>query len=170
MELNLIESFRSSRNLLSQNAYQGEQTTGIMSLIQRYSASQISCLAVAPDMTKLPANRVLLPAYDLSATPYDTNGVENAAVHLQIKQNLKNLMWVLWGDDVEIDDARLIVMYNRYINLLKAGLTDADRNISNTCDAVAADGRVIRADADYQIRAWIGMVNLMIDDFRFLYE
>jgi len=165
-----VDSFSSSRNLLNRNVYQGKQTSGIMSLIQRYSASYISCLSVAPDMAKVQSLRVLLPEYDLSATPFDANGLDNVAVHLQIKQNIKNLMWVLWGDYVEVDDPELLTIYEIYINLLSVGLTDADRNISNTCDAVAADGSVIRADDDYQIRAWIGIVNLMIDDFRFLYE
>jgi len=165
-----VGSFTSSTSLLNDNVYQGVQTSGIMSLIQRYSASQISCRTVAPDMAKLPADKVLLPEYDLTATPYDDNGVENAAVHLQIKQNIKRLMWVLWGESVAVNDAQLLVMYINYINLLKAGLTDAAVNVSTVCDAVAPDGSVIRADADYQIHAWIGMVNLMMDDFRFLYE
>jgi len=165
-----VANFTSRASLLSDSVYQGVQTNGIMSLTQRYSASQISCRAVAPDMAKLPADKMLLPEYDLTATPYDVNGVENIAVHFQIKQNIKRLMWVLWGDDVSVNSARLVSMYNIYINLLNAGLSDADTNISTTCEAVTADGRVIRADANYQIRAWIGMVNLMIDDYRFLYE
>ena len=165
-----VETFAAINRLLHKDVYFGDQPGGTMALIHRYSASNITCRAVAPDVAKSKNQRLLLPFFNLNEKPYSEDGGIVQAVHIDIKQNIQNLMWVLWGEYVDLEDEYINELYQLYLDLQKVGLEHADKNIRGICDAETESGEIIKADEDYLIRAWSGVINVMIDDKRYLYE
>ena len=164
-------SFSGSSTLLSSNIYQGEQANGIMTLIQQYTASYGACESLKQDLAKLPGQRSLLPEFNWELA-LEEDGSLNQQAHESIKLNLQNLMWVMWGQSVELDDATLLQLYDEYLAIVAAGSTDSTTtSLNGNCrfnDPVT--GNQVRYDNDYLIRGWIGMMNIMIDDYRFFFE
>lgn len=164
-------SFSGSNTLLSSSVYQGDQANGIMTLIQQYTASYGACESLKQDLAKMPTDRILLPEFNWEGSLQE-NGNLSEQAHESIKLNLQNLMWVLWGQAVETDDESLVQLYDHYLSVVAAGQSDSTTNsLNGNCrfNDPVSDNQV-RYDNDYLIRGWIGMINIMIDDYRFYFE
>jgi len=165
------DSFSGSNTLLSSNVYQGDQANGIMTLIQQYTASYGACESLKQDLAKMPTDRILLPEFNWEGSLQE-NGSLSEQAHESIKLNLQNLMWVLWGQAVDTDDESLVQLYDHYLSVVAAGKSDSTTNsLNGNCrfnDPIT--DKQVRYDNDYLIRGWIGMINIMIDDYRFYFE
>jgi len=165
-------SFSGSSVLLNGDVYAGDQPNGIMVLINQYTASYISCESIGKDLTKSYSNRLLLPNFVTNQSLENSNGSKNTQAHDAVKADLKNLMWVLWGQNVNTNDAGLNELYESYLDIVRLGSEDQDTsNLSNSCRYTdPASKQKISKDSDFRVRGWISTLNLMIDDYRYLYE
>ena len=168
-----LEEFGGVRNVITGETYLGEQPSGVMTLMQRLAASEIACRAIAPDLLKPSNERLLLPHF-VDEAVFAAAQTLSPAKEDEIKLNLQHLMWQLWGQQVAPDNAALLALFDIYLELVTTGLQAVEqgssRRLGGTCDARSADGLWLRDDPHYAIRAWLGIVNLMVDDFRFLYH
>ncbi len=148
--------------------YQGKQPSGIITSVVDLMASEFACRAVARDLAK--NNPVLLPNTDATAPPFDANGNVVPAVHAAIQMDIQNLYWVLWGLQVELSDERLIQDYQNYLLLYQNGRPQVGNSLSSDLRGECSAQGNAQDDSNYVIRSWIGIVNLMLSDFRFIYE
>ncbi|MCP5335076.1 MAG: c-type cytochrome [Oceanospirillaceae bacterium] len=159
-------SFSGSNLYLNASIYAGEQPSGTMALIQRLTASSVACKSITPDIAKPAAARLLLPHYVAgeSLTAGSAQALTQAFNH--VDKNIQNLMWVLWGETVDLQNEQLLELREIYLAAVSAGVaSSSSTSLDSTCRS-----NNISTDADYQLRGWIMLINLMIDDFRFYYE
>ncbi len=148
--------------------YQGNQPSGILTAVADLAAAEFSCRAVANDLAK--ANPVLLPNTVLTALPFDENGLPVEAVHDAIKADLQNLYWILWGQRLALTDEQLIEDYENFLLFYDNGRQDIAEGAVLINHEVPCRANGIASDPNYIVRSWMGVVNLLISDFRFIYE
>jgi len=165
-------SFSGSNALLAGDVYVGDQPNGIMVLINQYTASYISCEALGKDLSKAYGDRLLLPNFVTEDELHNSNGSKSGRAHNAVKADVQNLMWVLWGKNVNTNDAVLIDLYESYLAFVLRGSVDQDTStLSGNCRYTdPASGLTVSKDPDFRVRGWVAVLNLMIDDYRYLYE
>lgn len=166
-----IDNVAKVERLLTSDYYTGDQPNGVMSLIQRLTGSEAACFSVHPDISKSPQRRLLLPYFNKGRAVNDKGLVTSPEKATEIKENLRHLMWAIWGLKVELDSPELLSLYEAYLKLANAGVDWIERTGAETYE-YRCDSENIQKGNDpyYAARAWMGIVNLMIDDFRFLYD
>ncbi|MCP5335074.1 MAG: DUF1588 domain-containing protein [Oceanospirillaceae bacterium] len=159
-------NFSGSGIFLNEINYSGEQPSGIMAMIEHLTASSIACKAVAPDIAKSAEKRTLLPYYVANESFSSGSAEELTIAYNNLEKNIQNLMWVLWGETVDLENDQLLELRELYLSVVNDGAASStNAYLDTTC---RSNG--ISKDANYQIRGWIMLINLMIDDFRFYYE
>ncbi len=158
-------------NDLINRFYRGNQPSGIMALMQQMAGSEVACYAVPADYYKPIEDRRLLPFFVDGPVLDEDGNVISSEKETEIKKNLRNLMWVIWGDSVALDSPALLSLYDLYLEIIPIGLQgNIDRGTSEYdfyCDRFH---QMRGHDDHYALRAWMAVVNLMVDDHRFLYN
>ncbi len=101
----------------------------------------------------------------------EDGNIISAEKETEIRKNLQNLMWVVWGEVVDLDSAELQSLYETYLEIIEVGLQGIE-DMETTYYDHWCDGwnRFWGHDDYYGMRGWMAMINLMVDDYRFLYN
>lgn len=149
---------------------------GLMIAVQTRMANEVSCQAVPLDFYRSPGDRILFPYVQIDTSLLEPNNEE------VVKINISLLHERLWGsnESSEIEESFTLLK-----ELQLAGLADmvqdttwGNRHLDwscgihqdpNTGDELVYEEKVYKDD-QYIIRAWMGLVNYLISDFKYLYE
>jgi len=145
------------------------QPNGMMSTMLDLASGIFSCKAVSKDLNK--SQPTLLPHSDIQKQIFDVNGSPINVEHESIKKDLQQLYWHLWGQQVTLDNDELLTDYQSYLALLAKGQKALqDKSINQWLSSTCHNNVGVSTDPDYRVRAWMDMVNLMINDHRFIFE
>jgi hypothetical protein len=138
---------------------------GVMAAIQGRMAADVACQAVPKDFSLDASQRMLFPNLALSTTPNDMSGNAIAGNEATIKQAFVHLHWLLYGETLSADDAVIQDAYDTLSKLHLLGISSsAGSKLHKTCDTDMI------YDENYQVRTWMAMMTMMLNDYRFLYD
>lgn len=165
------------------------ETNGIMANTAARMANEMACSATAQDFALDPSERKLFPFVETTFEPEDANGFEVSASALAIRSNLRHLHWRFLGEDLSENDPEIDRTYRLFLDLWKngrSGLTtevpEGEPNYYQTglgnCSAQTniwtgeeyPEGKAIVNDESYTVRAWMGVISYLLQDYRFLHE
>jgi hypothetical protein len=168
---------------------------GVMANIADRMANQMACLSVPRDFTLAQNERKYFPFVDPTFAPKDANGFEVVPAVAAIKQNIQYLHKYILGEDLALDSPELDRTYRLFVDLWDDGqkgmaLADGEpgkyskelpwecqvtkdywqeRQFGDEAPDLPAEQQM-HEDADYTVRAWMGVVTYMLSDAKFLYE
>lgn len=166
------------------------EPNGIMANTAARMANEMACWATAQDFALDPSERKLFPYVEPSFEPEDANGFEVAASAQALRSNIQFLHQRLLGEFLSINDPEIDRTYRLYLDLWKNGrsgmaaeVPEGEENpypqqLSGACQATSnywtgeelPEGRQVVSDENYTIRAWMGVVTYLLQDYRFLHE
>ncbi|NRB41346.1 MAG: c-type cytochrome, partial [Pseudomonadales bacterium] len=143
-----------------------------MTAVQRLMAAEHSCRAISNDFARKKAsNRYLMNNVSHTQLPSES----------AVRSTLVSMQWKLFGDVVKSNDA-IIDRYHQLFNSLQSGGVvainngDIDERLIGDCRAkIDPDTQQtldthVDDDRQFIIRAWMGVLQAMLLDYRFLYE
>jgi len=137
------------------------QPTGVMAGIQARIANQLACQTVPFDFSLTPSERVLFPYVEIDHMP------DNGQHTQHIKKNIQYLFERILGVNISINEAEIARSYDLFVSVIPlispSGITPA-------CHRGLASADPIIQDVNHTVRAWMAIVNLLVRDYRFLYE
>ncbi len=159
------------------------EPNGAMAAIGLRLATDMACEAVPRDFGLPSAQRRLMPFVERGWTPETPDGFAVPEVEARIRSNLRWLHHRLLGEDLPTDHAEIDASYALWMELWRSGRAgiatgDIDDDLISECAArndwftgeTLPSDRVVSKDADYVVRAWIGVVAYLLSDYHFLYE
>ena len=149
-------------------AFNTRQPNGLTTSALDLVASKLSCTALAIDLSK--ATPILLPNITYSESIFNQDGTIDENEKNRIKETLKNLYWRLWGQAVELDDARVENDYNHYIEFVTLGQAEVENGGAGRNLDAACRPDDINSDHYFLLRGWILILNMMLSDHEFIYE
>jgi hypothetical protein len=148
---------------------------GVMASLAQRMAYEVACSAVPYDFSK-PANQRLLFPYIDRDTPL-------SEASNQVRDNIRHLHSRILGEELSSDDPEIdatVGVLMEAHSLGRQGLVDGSvsEELAEPCrlfnDRMTGDslpdGRRIRLDQDYTLRAWMAAVSYLLSDYQFLYE
>lgn len=168
---------------------------GVMANIADRMANEMACLSVPRDFTLAQDKRRYFPFVDPTFAPKDANGFEVVPAVAAIKQNIQYLHKYILGEDLQEGSAELERTYKLFVALWDDGQKGMaipegteghysgslpgpcqvqkdfwlDRSSNGEVPDLPEDQQM-REDANYTVRAWMGVVTYMLSDAKFLYE
>ena len=159
------------------------EPNGIFANIQRRMANEVSCKVSAYDFTRPQDERFLFPWVEISYEPLDVNGFVIPQVEEGIRANLRHLVWSLWGERMELDSPELDELYTLWLDLWTLGREEIEAETAPTAlhwtcrgawNLATGQGlpseEQITYDSRFVIRAWSGVLTVLLNDPAFLYE
>ena len=159
------------------------EPNGIFSNIQRRMANEMSCKVTAYDFTKDPEERFLFPWVETTYEPLDSNGFVIPQVEELIRTNLRHLAWTMWGERFELDSPELDELYALWLDIWTLGLEEVEADTVSgslhwscrgawnlTTGQSLPSEQQVSGDGRFVIRAWAGLISVLLNDPAFLYE
>ncbi len=156
---------------------------GVMNAISERLSWDVSCRTTARDFSLDAADRRLFPFVETSFVPETPEGFAVPEAQQAIRENVRYLHAHVLGEDLALDDAEVDATYALFVDLWREGVAQVgagtvDDDLPNRCRSTTdfwtgADlpsGRRVSADANYAVRAWIGVLAYLYGDYHFLYE
>jgi hypothetical protein len=156
---------------------------GIMANISIRMANEMSCIATARDFADDASDRLLFPYVEPGYLPEDMNQFAVPAVTDAIRANIQHLYEHVLGESYDINDPEITEAVNLFVTVWKAGRNAVIAGtepveLPGPCRATSdfwtgkdlPDSQRITQDADYTIRAWMGVLTYMLSDYKFLHE
>ncbi|MEZ4384159.1 MAG: hypothetical protein R3A79_22690 [Nannocystaceae bacterium] len=157
--------------------------SGLMAGVSARMANEVACGVTGWDFTKAPEERALFPFVDLDTMPETAGGDAIPGAQDDIRANIQYLHERVLGERLELDDPEIDRTYALFVDLWKAGYADVQGGAENdwlvwSCQGRAdpasdyelPEGERINTDANYTVRAWMGVMIYLLSDYRFLYE
>ena len=161
------------------------EPNGMMVAVQARMASEMGCQVVTRDFFKLRAERSIFPHISIDTSPVDADGLPVDSAIAAIKQNMQHLHWTFFGRELEANDPEIDATFTLFEQIREQGVAELAREGTElssslpwncqlyyhpeTGDVLPTEQR-IRLDEEYLIRAWIGVLNYLLADYRFVYE
>lgn len=166
------------------------EPNGIMANTAARMSNEIACWATASDFVMDPADRKLFPYVEPSMLPEDANGFEIAQNAQAIRANIQHLHKQLLGEFLSVNDPEVDRTYRLFLELLENGQSGMvaevpegeenqyPMNLPGACQANQnpvtgedlPEGQGLSQDENYTVRAWMGVMTYLLQDYRFLHE
>lgn len=159
------------------------EPNGIMANVIDRMANEMSCWSTTRDFSLDASKRILFPHVETSFVPMDDNGFAVPHAQQAIRKNLVHLHKRLLGVALETGSPEIDLAYKLYEDLWKdAQPKIKDKTISDYLYSPCRSTRdywtgkelpkeqQISRDPNFSIRAWAGVVNYLLTDYRFLHE
>ena len=165
------------------------EPNGIMANTAARMSNEIACWATAQDFVMDPADRRLFPYVEPSMLPEDANGFEIAQNAQAIRANIQHLHKQLLGEFLSVNDPEVDRTYRLFLELLQngqsgmaamvpegeqsqypLGLGQCGANTDPVTGEELPEGQGLNQDENYTVRAWMGVMTYLLQDYRFLHE
>lgn len=181
---NLIDTYRLLYGGIDSDTVTRRMTlpNGLMANISQRMGMEVACRNVSWDLTLPAGERRMLPHVDLSSPVFE-DGLLTDAADASLRRSIRFLFAQLLNEDFTEDSPDVLLARDFIVETLREGQAailagTAAASLPSTCrattdiftDAELPDARQTSDDPDYQIRAWMALVAVMLTDYRFLYE
>jgi hypothetical protein len=160
-----------------------EDPNGLMVGVAERLAFQHACRVVPRDFAMRMADRRLFPHVERTYVPLTADDFEVPRAADAIRRNIVHLHDRILGETLPSDHPEIEATWQLFMQLWRDGRAaraagTASRDIVWGCqaredfvtgDALPAD-RIVSADDEYTLRAWMGVLVYLMTDYRFLYE
>jgi len=166
------------------------EPNGIMANTAARMANEMACFTTAQDFALDPSERKLFPYVEPSFQPEDSNNYEIPASAQAIRSNIQYLHQQLLGEFLSVNDPEIDRTYRLFLDLWKDGVSGMaaeleegefnpyPTNLAGPCQATTnywtgepiPEAQQIVNDENYTVRAWMGVMTYLLQDYRFLHE
>ncbi|MEM6989612.1 MAG: hypothetical protein AAF721_03920, partial [Myxococcota bacterium] len=166
------------------------EPNGIMANTAARMANEVACWTTAQDFSLDPADRKLFPYVEPTFEPEDANGFEVAASAQAVRSNIQYLHQQLLGEFLSVNDPEIDRTYRLFLDLWKNGRSgmaaevqegeanEYPQQLPGPCQATTnywtgeelSEEKRIVGDENYTVRAWMGVMSYLLQDYRFLHE
>ncbi len=166
------------------------EPNGIMANTANRMANEIACWTTAQDFALDPSQRKLFPYVEPTFEPEDANGFEVAASAQAVRSNIQFLHQRLLGEFLSINDPEIDRSYRLFLDLWKNGRSGMaaevgegevnayPQQLPGACQATTnywtgeeiPEADQVVMDENYTVRAWMGVMSYLLQDYRFLHE
>jgi hypothetical protein len=155
-----------------------DDPNGIMGAIGLRMAMEVSCTSVAPDLVLPPHQRRLFPWVEPSFEPETDEGFDIPEAQSYILENIRHLHARILGEDLPVHHEEIRATYALWYETWaegKAAVAAGEQavDLPGNCRAdggAIPEGRRVRRDANYTIRAWLAVMTYLLSDYQMFYE